>query len=458
MIRARAFLLLLAIPAALSAQRAELEQHIKRTTLPNGLDVIVVQNRGVPLVTIEADVKNGSFTQGPEFEGLSHLYEHMFFKANVAHPNPDDFVARASELGAVFNGTTSEERVNYYLTVPADSIEGGMKFLADALITPLFRQDELERERQVVIGEYDRNESNPLFGFSTEMNKALWTTAWSRKNPLGERAVILSTTPAKMKAIQQRYYIPNNTAIIITGDVAPEKAFFLARAAFGNWKRGPDPFTTDPIPPIPPLTKDTAVIMEGPIGSAFVTFEWQGPSAKEDPQSTYAADVLSDVLNQAGSRFQRRLVDSGLFESIGIGYYTQNYVGPITISGETAPGKLREALAALREEIQKLNDPGYYSAEELAATKQHRIVGTELGLERASGFAQQLGFWWAVTGLDYFMGYVDTMAKQTPADLQTYAAKYIIGKPHVVGVLVPSGAKEALGLTPASLLDTGGRP
>ncbi|HEY4132480.1 MAG TPA: pitrilysin family protein [Gemmatimonadaceae bacterium] len=457
-IRARAFALLLAIPAVLSAQRAELEQHIKRTTLPNGLDVIVVQNRGVPLVTIEADVKNGSFTQGPEFEGLSHLYEHMFFKANVAHPNPDDFVARASELGAEFNGTTSEERVNYYLTVPADSIEGGMKFLADALITPLFRQDELERERQVVIGEYDRNESNPLFGFSTEMNKALWTTAWSRKNPLGERAVILSTTPAKMKAIQQRYYIPNNTAIIITGDVAPEKAFFLARATFGNWKPGPDPFTADPIPPIPPLTKDTAVIMEGPIGSAFITFQWQGPSAKEDPQSTYAADVLSDVLNQAGSRFQRRLVDSGLFESIGIGYYTQNHVGPITISGETAPGKLRAALAALREEIQKLNDPGYYSAEELAATKQHRIVGTELGLERASGFAQQLGFWWAVTGLDYFLGYVDTMAKQTPADLQTYAAKYIIGKPHVIGVMVPTGAKDALGLTAASLLDPGVRP
>src|ERR1700757_2739580 len=90
------------VPFALLAQRAELEQHIKRTTLPNGLDVIVVQNRGVPLVTIEADVKNGSFTQGPEYEGLSHLYEHMFFKANVAHPNPDDFVARASELGAEF--------------------------------------------------------------------------------------------------------------------------------------------------------------------------------------------------------------------------------------------------------------------------------------------------------------------------------------------------------------------
>jgi zinc protease len=409
-------------------------------------------------VTIEADVKNGSFTQGPEFEGLSHLYEHMFFKANLAHPNPDAFVARASELGAEFNGTTSEERVNYYLTVPTDSIEGGMKFLADALITPLFRVDELERERQVVIGEYDRNESNPMFPFSTAMSKALWTSAWSRKNPLGERSVILSTTPAKMRTIQQHYYVPNNTAIIVTGDVAPDKAFALAKTMYGNWKESADPFTADPIPAIPPLTKDTAVIVEQPIGTIIVMLQWQGPSATKDPQSTYAADVFSDVLNQPGSRFQQRLVDSGLFESINVNYYTLNHVGPITIEGETTPQHLLQALAALREEIQKVNDPGYFSAEELAATKQHRIVGTEFGLERASGFAQQLGFWWAVTGLDYFMGYVDTMAKQTPAELQTYAAKYIIGKPHVTGVLLSTAVRQSLNLTPAMLLDAGVHP
>src|SRR5665213_4234367 len=134
--RASAVALLLWMPAIANAQRAELERQIHRTTLPNGLDVIVVENHGVPLVTIEADVKNGSFTQGPEFEGLSHLYEHMFFKANKLYSNPDDFIARAAELGAEFNGTTSEERVNYYLTVPADSAEGGLKFLAAALMTP----------------------------------------------------------------------------------------------------------------------------------------------------------------------------------------------------------------------------------------------------------------------------------------------------------------------------------
>lgn len=453
-----AALLVAAVAPSLSAQRAELEQHIQRTTLPNGLDVIVVPNHGVPLVTIEADVKNGSFTQGPEFEGLSHLYEHMFFKANTEYPNPDEFVARASELGAVFNGTTSEERVNYYLTVPADSIVGGMKFLADALISPLFLKEELDREREVVIGEYDRNESNPIFPFTTAMSKALWGSAWSRKNPLGERSVIQSTTPDKMRAIQKRYYIPNNTALIISGDVASDKAFALARQLFGNWQRGPDPFTVAPIPPIPPLTKDTGVIVEQPIGTVIVMMQWQGPGAHADAAATYAADVFSDVLNQPGSPFQHRLVDSGLFESINVGYYTLNHVGPITIEGETSPQKLQAALSALSDELRKTADTSYFSRAALEASKEKRIVGTEFSLERASGFAQQLGFWWAVTGLDYFYGYVDTMAKQTAADLERYATKYIVGKPHVTGVLLSAQARSALNLTPQSLVDTGVRP
>ncbi len=458
--RAAMLLALLATtaPALVAAQRAELESRIQHRVLPNGLEIIVNQNPGVPLVTVEADVRNGSFTQGPDFEGLSHLYEHMFFKADSQYPQPDEFVARASELGAVFNGTTTEERVNYYLTLPADSMESGMRLLAAALRTPLFRQDELERERAVVIGEYDRNESNPMYQFSRSMGKALWTTAWSRKNPLGERAVILRTTPEQMREIQHRYYVPNNTAIIVSGDVAPQRAFDVATALFSNWQRAPDPFKTDPIPPVPPLTGNKGVVVEEPVGgAALVEMQWQGPSATADPKSTYAADVFSDVLNLPGSRFQRRLVDSGLFQSLQVNYYTLNHVGPITIAGQTSPANLRKAIAALNTELTKLHDPGYFTADELAGVKQQRMVSTMRSLERASGFTQQLGFWWAVTGLDYFYGYVDTMAKQTPSDLLDYADKYIIDKPHVTGVLLSPESRQAIGLTTDELA-AGGTP
>src|SRR5689334_25175477 len=110
------------VPLSANAQRAELEKIIQRKVLPNGLEVIVVENHGVPLATIEVDVKNGSFTQTPDFAGLAHMYEHMFFRANSTYPQPEAFVDKAGDLGAVFNGTTAEERVNYYLTVSADTL------------------------------------------------------------------------------------------------------------------------------------------------------------------------------------------------------------------------------------------------------------------------------------------------------------------------------------------------
>ena len=435
----------------LHAQRAELEKRIRREVLPNGLEVIVVENHGVPLATIEADARNGSFTQSATYEGLSHLYEHMFFKSNAAFPQPDAFVNRASELGAVFNGTTQEEQVNYYLSVPSDSTTPALELLASALKAPIFRQDELERERAVVIGEYDRAESDPFHALQTAMGKALWGSAWSRKNPLGERQVILATTPEQMRTIQRKYYVPNNTAVIVTGDVNADSIFVAARRLFGDWPRAADPFTTDPIPPVPPLTRNTAVIVEQPVNAVLVMLQWQGPGAHTDVPATYAADVFSDVLNQPGSRFQRKLVDSGLWLSLGVNYYTLNQVGPITISGEVAPGKLREAIAALDRELVDVVKPGYITTEAVDGVKRKRIVGTMESLERTSGFTHQLGFWWAVTGLDYFFGYVDTMAKQTPQDLQRYATRYIVGKPRVTGVLLSPQTRRAIKLTDADL-------
>lgn len=440
----------------LQAQRAELEKRIKREVLPNGLEVIVVENHGVPLATIEADAKNGSFTQSATYEGLSHLYEHMFFKANRQYARPEAFVNRASELGAVFNGTTQEEQVNYYLTVPSDSAMPALALLSSALISPLFLQDELERERAVVIGEYDRAESDPFYALRTATGKALWGTAWSRKNPLGERQVILATTPEQMRTIQRKYYVPNNTAIIVTGDVIADSIFAAARKLFRAWPRAADPFEVDAIPPVPPLTRNIGVVVEQPVNSVLLMLQWHGPGAHTDIPATYAADVFSDVLNQPGSRFQRKLVDSGLWQSLGVNYYTLNQVGPITISGEVAPGKLREAIAALDRELIEVVKPGYITAEAVDGVKRTRIVGTMESLERSSGFAHQLGFWWAVTGLDYFFGYVDTMAKQTPDDLRNYAARYIVGKPRVTGVLLSPETRRALKLTESEL--AGGTP
>ncbi|MEW5916293.1 MAG: pitrilysin family protein [Gemmatimonadota bacterium] len=451
---ARLALALLGLAAAQPAfaQRAELEKFIHQRVLPNGLEVIVVENHGVPLTTIEFNVKNGSFTQPPGYEGLAHMYEHMFFRANDQLPLPDQFIERASRLGAVFNGTTQEERVNYYMTLPADSLEGGLRLMASALRSPKFLREELEREREVVLGEYDRHQSNPFFEMQEELGKRLYPGQWSRKNITGERSVLQTVTPERMREIQRKYYVPNNTALIVTGAVTASRVFQLAEQILGNWARGGDPFKTDPIPPIPALTGSDAVIVEESVSAVTVLIQWQGPSVGKDPAATYAADVFSDVLNTPTSKLQQRLVDTGLWHGINVNYYTLDQVGPITISGQTSPNQLRRALTALEREIAQLGDSGYITQEELVATKAERSVSTAFGLDRASDFAHTLGFWWSVAGLEYYLGYVDNMAKQTLADLRAYARKYIVGKHRVVGVLIDPSARGSINLTKDQLL------
>src|SRR3982751_3888484 len=104
-------------PAATATAPARLpEAKLIGQVLPNGLEIIVLEDHSIPLVTVELAVKNGSYTEPPELNGLSHLYEHMFFKANKATLDRADYLQTIGQLGIVYNGSTREETVNYYFS------------------------------------------------------------------------------------------------------------------------------------------------------------------------------------------------------------------------------------------------------------------------------------------------------------------------------------------------------
>jgi zinc protease len=232
--------------------------------------------------------------------------------------------------------------------------------------------------------------------------------------------------------------------------------FALAERVLGEWPRGADPFARAPVPPVTPLRENKGIIVEEAVNAVTVQIQWHGPSARGDEAATFAADVYSDVLNQPASRFQQRLVESGLWQGVGVNYYTLNHVGPITISGQTTPERLRDALAALDIELAATVEPGYFTAEELEAVKANRAVTTAFGAERASENSHTIAFWWSVISLEYYLRYVDAMASQTPADLQRYARTYLLGKPRITGVMLPQGARRALNLTERELAGFGG--
>ncbi len=437
--------------AAIARQAFQATPFVNRV-LPNGLEVIVLEDHSVPLVTVELAVKNGSYTEPPELNGLSHLYEHMFFKRNRAIANGEEYLRAIGQLGITYNGTTNTELVNYYFTTTSPNLRTAMQFMRDATLYPLFDEGEFEREREVVIGELERNAANPFGYLSDEMNNRLFYKYPSRKNPGGSFQTVRAATTDIMRTIQARYYVPNNSAIIVTGDVVPEQIFNLVGELFKDWKRSEDPFVKFPLVAHPPLEKSAGYIVQQPVQSAIINIGWQGPSIGADNPGTYAADVFSFILRQPNSRFNRALVDTGLVNGIAIGYLTQRNVGPITIIAQTSPDKARAAVDAIYKEIARFNDPDYFTDEQLSIAKSLLEAEDLYGREKPSDYAHTLAFWWASTGVDYFRNYHANLSATSRADIKAYVSRYILGKPHVAIALMSAEAQKQTNLKPEELI------
>jgi len=430
-------------------QQAQLQNHI----LANGLEIVVLEDHSVPLVTMELAVKNGSYTEPPELNGLSHLYEHMFFKANRAVANAEEYLRTIGQLGIAYNGTTREEVVDYFFTTTTPNLHTAMQFMRDSVRYPLFEQGEFERERQVVIGEIDRNESNPFFFLNQEMTNRMFSKYTSRKNPLGNRQTVSTATTAMMRLIQSRYYVPNNSALVVTGDVNPDEIFKMAQDLYGDWpRREKDPFVEFPLVEHPPLTKSEGAVITQPVQNVIINIGWHGPSIGKDNPSTYAADVFSFILTQPNSRFQRALVDTGLVNGVSIGYYTQRNVGPIQIFAQTSPEKAHAALKAIYNEVSHFNDKDYFTDDQLESAKALLEADDLYSREKLSDYSHTLSFWWASTGLEYFRGYLGRLRATSRADISRYVTTYIQGKPHIGLALLSPEAQQKTKIEPAELI------
>jgi zinc protease len=439
-------------PAPPSGPLAEAAPFVNKV-LPNGLEVIVLEDHSVPLVTVELAVRNGSFTETPELNGLSHLYEHMFFKVSPEQAIKNDYLRGIDSLGIVYNGETHEEVVNYYFTTTTPNFPVALRFMRDQAIYQVFNEEQFAQEREVVVGELDRHESNPYGEIGTQMNQRLFYKYPSRKDPGGNRQTVRAATTDMMRLIQSRYYVPNNSAIVVTGDVTPSEAFKQVEDLFGVWaKRPKDPFEEFPLVEHPPLTKSEAGIITKPVNNVVIELGWQGPSIGKDDAATYAADVFSFILRQPNSRFQRALVDTGLATGVGFGYYTQRNVGPITLILQTTPEKARAAVRAAYSEMAHFNDPDYYTDEELESAKALVEADDLYSREKLSEYSHTISFWWASTGLDYFRGYLKRLRATSRTDISRYVKTYLQGKPHVGLALMSEEALKGSGLTEADLL------
>jgi zinc protease len=415
-------------------------------TLPNGLQVLVIEDHSVPLATIEIATKNGSYTEPPEFNGLSHLYEHMFFKANKDYPSQEAFMDKIKELGISFNGTTNTERVNYFFTLPKFNLTKGLEFMNSAIQYPKFDTSEMRKENVVVDGEFQRNESNPFFALYDTMNHHLWGDLYSRKNVIGNHEVILTATPAKMEAIKNKYYWPNNSLLTVAGDVKHDDVFSQVQRIMGSWKSsGFDPFKKYPIPEFKPLQKTDYFIVQSENAKVpMIMINWMGPDTRNDIKATYAADVFSYILSQNSSKLSQALTESGLALQVGFNYSTQKHVGPVTLTVIPNPAKVKECFEEVKKQISMMDRDDNFTDAQLATAKRQLEISDVRGKEITSDYVHIVSFWWCSATLDYYFNYIDNLKKVSKADIQQYVRKYIKDKPYAAGLLVSPQMKQQL--------------
>lgn len=439
-------MLLCLMPAIAVLAQPRLPKDYYWQKLDNGLEVVVIENHKVPLATIEIAVKNGAYTEGPEYSGLSHLFEHMFFKANKDYPDQEKFIRRTEELGMIWNGTTAEERVNYFFTFDRDSLDAGLKFMNAAIRFPIYRTEDMQKERPVVDGEFQRGESDPGFQLWMAVNKKVWGDLFTRKNPIGDHDIINTATPEKMMIIKDKYYFPNNSILVICGDVKPEEAFDKAKEIFGDWESsGFDPHVKYPIPEFKPIAQTDYLIKESSIAQTpYTMYMWQGPDTRNDSVSTIAADVFSAILGLNSSKWQQALVDKGLASFASLGYQTEKYVGPITIFSVPNPRKMKEFCAEINNQVSHFADDDYFTDEQLQTAKEILRRNHIRNTEKPSSLASDLTYWWCSASLDFFTDYQSDLANITRADIQNYLKKYIIGKPYVAGMIINEAMNKQL--------------
>ncbi|MGD8288532.1 MAG: pitrilysin family protein [Gemmatimonadota bacterium] len=430
--RVARFVLAVAL-AGIAPLSAQSPHTVRDTVLENGLQVIVLPSHAIPVATIEVVVRAGAFTQiDAQDEGVPHILEHMLFKA---YDGGRGFRGEAGDLGAAYNGTTSDERVTYFVTLASDRVEDGIDALGKLVDDPDFSQRDLDGELQVVRGELERMVSDPYQVLDIISNRVLWGTAFQRKNAIGNMITILSAERDRVRDHYRKYYIPNNSALIVTGDVEPEQVFEWADDNFDGWDERDDPFEDFTPIAVSPLEKDTTFVVDTPSTDVTISVKWQGPSLGEDPVGALAADVFSQMFNQINSGAQGRLVDTGVFQLVTMGYRTLQNVGPVSMRARTTPEQIVRALTELGVELALFSDPTYFDEDDLEAAKRALRFESAVRREVAATAAHSLADMWAIGGLDYYRTYEQGLQEITLEDVRAYVDRYLVGQPRVISAM-----------------------
>jgi zinc protease len=437
---------------ALGAEEVAGIPGLNRFKLANGLEVYAYRDSAVPLARIQIVFKTGAISQGPDTAGLFHLYEHMLFRGSAAYPGSAGVKAALASLGvSEWNGGTGTERVDYWITLPSSEVARALAFWADTLISPTLDADALEAEKEVVVQEIRGRAADPDTIYEAALSKRLFARYPWRRDPAGSEKAVRAATVASLRTIASTWFVPNNAAIFVGGDVDPEEVRTAAEEAFGGWSAGPDPWSKAlPQNPKPGVVRPTWIVYPDPSmpeGIGRIEARYRGPDLAYDPVSSYPADLWSSLVSPQEGRFKTALAANvpklGGKDGMVASYVSQRDGGWISIASyfvvdPALPSVDRARAFKERErafEITSMKtDPSYFSADEYEAARKRLLDYRAMATDTAEGMIETLAFWWAAASIDYFAGYPAALARTGPKEVSAFLDSYIMRNLEVVAL------------------------
>ncbi len=421
---------------------------LTKTTLSNGLIVLLKEIHSAPLISSWMWYRVGSRDEAPPLTGISHLVEHMQFKGTPKYPASvmDKAISRD---GGMWNAFTFLDWTTFFETMPADKIDLALRLEADRMRHSVFDEKEFTSERTVVASEREGNENEPLFQLGEAVQQAAFRVHPYHHEVIGDMADIQSMTRDDLYHHYRTYYVPGNAVMGIAGDFKTKAMLSRIKELFGKIPAGAPP------PRLarqePEQRGEVQLSIEGQGETAYLQVAYHFPAASHP--DFFALSVLDSLLagpsnlNMFGgggisnktSRLYRTLVDKELAVSLSGGSTTTVdpflYYITLTIHPKRTPS---EALAALDVELQRVQDE-LVSREEVARAIKQARANFAYGMENITNQAFWLGYSEMFADYGWFLTYLDKLAAVKPKDVQRVARTYLRKQNRVVGTYIPSG-------------------
>lgn len=421
--------------------------------LPNGMLVIVQELHTAPVVTAQVWVKTGSiYEQQHVGAGLSHFLEHLLSGGTTTTRSETESNAILGAMGAQTNAATGLENVHYYINTTSKHTATAVDLLSDWMMNSVIRQEEYERERQVIQREFEHGQGSPDRIFWKLTQQARFEVHPARHPTIGYLDEFLNVSRDEIHAFYKKMYVPNNMVFVVVGDVNKEEVVAQITELWKNAKPGDLPEVSLPLEP--QMDKPRELSGEASIDQPKLRIAW--PGTKLGEQHDYALDLLANVLGDGeSSRLARevrddlRVVNSidayNLSFAWGQGFFGIDSTVTIpppkdaaelkdpALTGARINDAMNKAKAAILAQVHKVIEEGV-TAEELARAKRQQMAGSVYSSQTAQSLASRIAR--DLIGMgdpDYHLRYINAIEAITPQDLQA-AAKAILRDDHLMTI------------------------